>query len=194
MNSGLSDLTLLRATALLGVAPHAQLEIVEHFQIVVYTASASRQIIADHHAGSAGHEDHRLHVTEKLAATGQPFYVVTKSPLVLRDAGYFRGRDDRFIAVSLNTVEDLVALGDEAVDHAVEAEAVVEPRPDESLELADGCRCEQRVQLDRKVAGRGFHEHQTVRVHFTPDGPVRRDGAAAGHAAEEEYSQEPDSE
>jgi DNA repair photolyase len=51
---------------------------------------------------------HTGRLLEHLAATGQPFYVVTKSPLVLRDAGYFRGRDDRFIAVSLNTVDDRI--------------------------------------------------------------------------------------
>jgi len=51
---------------------------------------------------------HTGRLLEHLATTGQPFYVVTRSPLVLRDAGFFRGRDDRFVAVSLNTVDDRI--------------------------------------------------------------------------------------
>lgn len=47
-------------------------------------------------------------VLEAAAAAGQPFFVITKSPLVRRDAALFAGRE-AFIAVSLNTLDDELA-------------------------------------------------------------------------------------
>lgn len=47
-------------------------------------------------------------VLETAAAAGFPFFVITKSPLVLRDAALFTGRE-AFIAVSLNTLDDGLA-------------------------------------------------------------------------------------
>jgi len=49
-----------------------------------------------------------LRLLEHLSGTGQPFYAVTKSPLVRRDTDLFRGNDRAFIAVSLNTLDDSV--------------------------------------------------------------------------------------
>ena len=45
---------------------------------------------------------------EHLSGTGQPFFAVTKSPLVRRDTDLFMGNDSAFIAVSLNTLDDSV--------------------------------------------------------------------------------------
>ena len=47
-------------------------------------------------------------VLKAAVAAGQPFFVITKSPLVLRDAALFAGRE-AFIAVSLNTLDDELA-------------------------------------------------------------------------------------
>ncbi len=45
---------------------------------------------------------------EHLSDTGQPFYVVTRSPLVRRDTDLFRANDRAFVAVSLNTLNDSI--------------------------------------------------------------------------------------
>jgi DNA repair photolyase len=53
-------------------------------------------------------ELHTRRLLEHLCDTSQPFYAVTKSPLVKRDVELFRDRDDAFVAVSLNTIDDSV--------------------------------------------------------------------------------------
>ncbi len=42
----------------------------------------------------------------ELAQNNIPFFVITKSPLVLRDIDYFKNRGNTFIAVSLNTLNN----------------------------------------------------------------------------------------
>ena len=44
-------------------------------------------------------------ILKSLSCTDNPFFVITKSPLVLRDAEFFRHRE-AFIAVSLNSLDD----------------------------------------------------------------------------------------
>jgi DNA repair photolyase len=49
---------------------------------------------------------HTRRLLEFLGETSQPFYAVTKSPLVLRDTDLFRARENAFIAVSINSTDD----------------------------------------------------------------------------------------
>lgn len=48
-------------------------------------------------------------VLAHLAAAGKPFFVITKEPLVWRDREFFTGRENAFIAVSMNTLDDALA-------------------------------------------------------------------------------------
>jgi DNA repair photolyase len=47
-------------------------------------------------------------IVKTLAEQNLPFFVITKSPLVLRDVDFFVGRENAFIAVSLNTIDDSI--------------------------------------------------------------------------------------
>jgi DNA repair photolyase len=51
---------------------------------------------------------HTRRLLEHLSGSGQPFFAVTKNPLVRRDADLFRGNDRAFVAVSINTMDDSI--------------------------------------------------------------------------------------
>jgi len=47
-------------------------------------------------------------ILKALAQRNMPFFIITKSPLVLRDVEFFTKRENAFIAISLNTIDDSV--------------------------------------------------------------------------------------
>jgi DNA repair photolyase len=53
-----------------------------------------------------GKEEHTKQVIEALSAKNQPFFVITKSTLVKRDKEYFKNKENAFIAISLNTINN----------------------------------------------------------------------------------------
>lgn len=48
-------------------------------------------------------------VLQQLAKKDLPYFIITKSPLVLRDVEYFKNRPNAFIAMSINTVNNQVS-------------------------------------------------------------------------------------
>ncbi len=51
-------------------------------------------------------QERTTQIIEALSSKNQPFFVITKSTLVKRDLEYFRNRENTFIAISLNTIND----------------------------------------------------------------------------------------
>ncbi len=63
----------------------------------------------------------------ELAQRNVPFFVITKSPLVLRDIKYFKNRENAFIAISLNCLNnDIIKVFEPNAPTATERKKLIE--------------------------------------------------------------------